>query len=199
MKKGELTRQMIIEKSAAILNQKGFAATSLADIMAATKLEKGGIYNHFEGKDDLALAAFEYAISLTWGQLRASMQPYTRSIDRLVAFVDAYRVMSVHPPLPGGCPLLNTGIETAYTHPQLRDRVRQAMDFLLRFIARLIARGQESGEIRPDVDGAAIAPLIIGMIEGGVFLARLYQDQSYVDHAVQQTIAYIQMVLATEP
>ena len=50
MNKGEMTRQRIIEESAPIFNQRGYAGCSMQDVMEATGLEKGGIYRHFESK-----------------------------------------------------------------------------------------------------------------------------------------------------
>lgn len=41
MKKGDRTREHIIMKSAAIFNQKGYAGTSLNDIIADTGIKKG--------------------------------------------------------------------------------------------------------------------------------------------------------------
>ena len=53
MSKAEKTKEFIIEKSAPIFNKKGYAGTSLADIMEATNLTKGSIYGNFENKDEL--------------------------------------------------------------------------------------------------------------------------------------------------
>jgi len=186
--KGEITRHMIIARTAAVLNQRGYYASSLADVMEATGLEKGGIYHHFRNKDELALAAFDYAIELVWQRLRSSMRSRPNSADRLVALAEAYRALADDPPLPGGCPLLNTGVQASGTHPALRERARSAMDTLVRCIEKIIARGQERGEIRPIVEGAAYAPLMIGIIEGGLLFARLYDDSAYVHRAVDQVI-----------
>jgi hypothetical protein len=65
------------------------------------------------------------------------------------------------------------------------------MDTLVRFIEKIIAKGQERGEIRPTVEGAAYAPLMIGIIEGGLLFARLYDDPAYVHRAVEQVIRSI--------
>src|SRR5436190_4666477 len=46
-RKGELTRRRIVERAAPVFNQRGYAGTSLSELVAATGLEKGGIYNHF--------------------------------------------------------------------------------------------------------------------------------------------------------
>ncbi len=195
--KGNVTRQMIIARAAAVLNQQGYHASSLADIMAATGLEKGGIYHHFRGKDDLALAAFDYAVELVWQRLRTAMRHRSNAADRLIALAQAYQDMADDPPIPGGCPILNTGVEASGTHPPLRARARGAMDSLLRFIEKVIARGQERGEIRAEVMGAEIAPLVIGMIEGGQLLARLYDDPRFVHRAVDQVVHLIETDLRT--
>ena len=191
MRKGETTKQMIIARTAAVLNQRGYYASSLADIMAATGLEKGGIYNHFRGKDELALAAFDYAVSLTWGRLREGMRGKVNAIDRLIGLANAYRAMADDPPLPGGCPLLNTGVEAAGAHPALKARARAAMDILCHVIEHQVTRGQARGEIRAEADGVAFAPLLIGVIEGGVLFSRLYDDPRYIHRAVDHILHLI--------
>ena len=60
MSKAERTKQFIVEKTAPIFNMKGYAGTSVNDMMAATGLTKGSIYGNFKNKDDVALAAFDH-------------------------------------------------------------------------------------------------------------------------------------------
>jgi AcrR family transcriptional regulator len=64
MKKGERTRERIIAESAAVFNQRGFFGTTIDDLLQATGLQKGGLYRHFQSKEELALEAFDYAIGL---------------------------------------------------------------------------------------------------------------------------------------
>ena len=61
--KGERTRQRIVELAAPVFNRQGYAGASLRDLIGATGLEKGGIYNHFGSKEQLALEAYDYALS----------------------------------------------------------------------------------------------------------------------------------------
>ena len=78
MKKSEKTRKLIVEKSASLFNQKGFAGTSIKDIMDATGLTKGGIYGNFkkEGgdkkgvKEEIALATFQHAVKVVNEEVR---------------------------------------------------------------------------------------------------------------------------------
>ena len=64
MSKAQETRENLIRKAAPIFNRQGFLGTSISDIMKATGLKKGGIYNHFKNKDELAIAAFDFYIKL---------------------------------------------------------------------------------------------------------------------------------------
>src|SRR3984885_6193510 len=60
MTKGESTRQWIIEQAAPLFNQRGFEGCSMQDVLEATGLEKGGVYRHFESKEELAAEVFRY-------------------------------------------------------------------------------------------------------------------------------------------
>ena len=57
MSKAEKTKENIVKQAAALFNQKGYSGSSISDIMQATGLQKGGIYNHFNSKEELALEA----------------------------------------------------------------------------------------------------------------------------------------------
>ena len=61
MRKGEQTRHEIIRKAAPIFNQKSYERAALSDLMEATGLEKGGIYRHFDSKQQVAVEALDYA------------------------------------------------------------------------------------------------------------------------------------------
>ena len=54
MKNRERTRLMIVEPAAPVFNAKGYYGSSMRDLVEKTGFEKGGIYNHFGSKEDLA-------------------------------------------------------------------------------------------------------------------------------------------------
>jgi AcrR family transcriptional regulator len=51
----EQRRVAVIDAAAALFAQRGFQATSMADLAAATELTVGGLYHYFASKDDLLL------------------------------------------------------------------------------------------------------------------------------------------------
>ena len=179
MRDGEKTREHIIERAAVLFNQHGYSGASMSDIMAATGLQKGGIYRHFGSKEQLALEAFDYAVARMADRFRESLEGREHAVDRLAAVVGVYAELPVNPPVPGGCPVMNTAIDSDSVHPALRERERGAMDGLRGLIRRTTERGNSRGEVRPGVDGDALATLMISTLEGGVMLSMLYGETAH--------------------
>lgn len=184
MSKGEQTRAMILARVAPLFNQQGYYGASLSDIMRQTGMEKGGIYNHFKSKEQLALESFDYAYALLDQRIRAALADKKHAIERLYAMLNYFQDLIDDPPIAGGCPILNTAIESDDAEPALRDRARNAMDELSNTIQRIISKGIERGEIRPDVDGELWASVMIATLEGAVMLSKLYRDAVHMRRAV---------------
>src|SRR5881409_1510275 len=109
--RGEGTRENIIRKAATLFNQHGFAGSSLSDIMAATGLQKGGIYRHFSSKEQLAVEALDYAVGVMSARFAAALEGKATATERLRAIMGVFAALAHDPPVPGGCPVMNAGIE----------------------------------------------------------------------------------------
>jgi TetR/AcrR family transcriptional regulator, transcriptional repressor for nem operon len=197
LSKGEETRQMILQRAAEVFNRKGFFGASMADIMEATGLEKGGIYRHFNSKDDLALEAFDYKVELVRQRFTAALKDKRAALDRLRAIVGVYRDMPYGMPFDGGCPVMNTAIEADDTHPLLRDHARRAMDEWREMVIRVVSKGIERGEVRPEINPDELATLLIATLEGAIMLTKLYEDTThmnrsidYLEHYFEQNVRY---------
>jgi len=171
--KSEQTKEYIIEKIAPIFNTKGYAGTSISDIMEETGLSKGGIYGNFENKDELALAAFEYNHNKVNELIRSKILERENSIDRLLVYPRIYKNYFRYPFLHAGCPILNSATEVDDTHPMLRERVVQALDFWRTSLEKQIKRGIHRKEIHPLTHPTELAILIISLIEGSFMQSKL--------------------------
>lgn len=185
MRKGEQTRAMILARVAPLFNQQGYSGSSLSDIMQQTGLEKGGIYNHFKSKEQLALEAFDYSYAVLEQRIRAALVGKKHAIERLYALFSYFQELVDDPPIPGGCPILNTAIESDDAEPALRDRARGAMDELRSTVRRILSKGIERGEVRPGIDVETWTSVMIATFEGAVMLSRLYQDNMHMRRAVE--------------
>ena len=171
MSKGEQTRQSIVEKAAPLFNQRGFEGCSMADIMEATGLEKGGVYRHFSSKEELAAEVFRYAMKTALEARSIADRPELDAIAKLRLMVD--RFVTVPSPLPGGCPLLNAAIDTDDGNPLLRTLVQDALAKWKGRIRKIVEQGIADGQISRSVDPQSIANLIISTLEGALMITRL--------------------------
>lgn len=104
-----------------VIRAKGYTATTVDDICAAAKLTKGSFFHHFDGKEDLAVAAAAH-----FGQMAdrlfadAPYQQIADPLDRLLAYVD-FRIAILQGELPEFTCLLGTMVQEVYeTHPAIR-------------------------------------------------------------------------------
>src|SRR5215218_7115908 len=190
--RGEGTRENIIRQAATLFNQHGFAGSSMSDVMAATGLQKGGIYRHFESKEQLAVEALDYAVGLMGRRFAEALEGKTHAIDRLSAVIVVFEALPHDPPVPGGCPMMNASIENDDGNPALRERARAAMDGLRGLIVRTTGRGLDRGEIRAGVDPDALATVMISTLEGAVMMSKLYGDDVHVARAAAHLRRYLE-------
>jgi TetR/AcrR family transcriptional repressor of nem operon len=192
MSKGQETKTRIIQKAAELFNQQGYAGSSISDIMRVTGLQKGGIYNHFQSKDELALQAFEYAIACVSQRTRTALRSKRHAIERLKAMIDISSSYLDNPPIKGGCPLLNTAVESDDAYPALRDRAQKAMDSWRHLICHVIEIGIKKGEIQPKINADEVATIIIITLEGAIMMSKLYGDAIHMQRAINHLHQYIE-------
>ena len=191
MRKGEETRQEIIRKAAPIFNRKGYDGAALSDLMRATGLEKGGIYRHFESKEQLAAEAFDYAWKLAIDTRFEGTQDVPNAVDRLKLFVRNFRDRRAGL-VPGGCPLLNTAIDSDDAHPPLRRKARRALDYWLDRLQAIAEEGKRRGEVRSAVHSEELATLIVNTLEGGLMVSRLQRRDDALDLACRHLEEYLE-------
>lgn len=198
MRKGERTRQAIIEKTAVLFNEKGYASASMADVTAATGIQRGGIYNHFAGKEELARASFAYATRRISRRLQRALRGVTDPVERLLALLDVFvDLYTGDRPFPNGCPVLNTAIEAKGEWADLRDDARRAADKLRRLVSDTVRDAKERRLLSSTVDSEEMTTIVIGMLEGGVLLTVLYDTPVHLERAAAHLRSYIEHVRIT--
>lgn len=164
---------MIVERSARVFNCKGYSGTSMSDIMAATGLAKGGIYCNFRNKDEIAAAAFDYSYRKVLAAIRSMVMAEKTAKGKLLAIFRFYHNYTVNPEFVGGCPVLNTAVDTDDQIPFMKQRAAAAMQEMLQSLQDIIEKGIARGEFRPELDAQLEAALIYSVIEGGVMMSKL--------------------------
>lgn len=188
--KGQKTRERIVAEAAGLFNQRGFEGSSMSDVMAATGLEKGGVYRHFSSKEELAAEAFDYAWKSAFETRMQDLEQVPNSIEKLKRFIANF--IGRRSSVPGGCPVLNTAIEADDGNPLLRERARAAWRDWRDALAQIVSAGLKRKEIRSDVDAKEVATLIISSLEGALMIARLERNKEALHTAQSHLDRYLE-------
>ncbi|TDL75696.1 TetR/AcrR family transcriptional regulator [Rhodococcus qingshengii] len=191
MNKGERTKKFIIEQSSSLFNTKGYKSTSISKIMEVTGLKKGGIYRHFDSKDELAKAAFSYYLIILKENYLQAIKSKETAKEQFQAFTSIFMTLYNNDILVGGCPLMNAAIEADDSEILIEDSIKEGFDSLIKMIKDLIGFGQVQNEIKMNVDSEQMAVFIISSLEGALALSRLYKDKRYLDMAIMQATAIL--------
>lgn len=190
MSKGEQTRQRILERAAPLLNRHGFQAAPVSEIMRVTGLQKGGLYNHFDSKEELALAAFDLLIERIQRKVAEVHRSHDSPLAQLTAHVKL--IASGGTETEGGCPMANSMVESDDANPALRARVAKVLEKWRLLLTHTVASGIVAGEIRADVNPDEAATRIICAIEGGSLLRHFYDDGRFLKQMGEFLIEYIE-------
>ena len=193
MTKGEQTRRKIVEAAAPIFNKRGYEGSSLSDLMQATGLKKGGIYRHFSSKEELAAEAFDYTWDAAWNARLLHVDERSNGIEKLKLLIANF--VGLRSPVGGGCPILNTAVDSDDGNPVLRTHVAKALRSWTTRLETIVEQAQKRGETQPRVDPKAVATLIVAALEGALMMSRVQRNDDalrriqthlnwYLDHEV---------------
>src|SRR5690606_2788892 len=194
MSKAERTRQHILERTAPVFNRKGFSGTTLHDLTRATGLTKGALYGHFRSKEEMALQAFRHAMQLVRSGVHSRLAQTRSSKARLLGLLEFSAAYVLNPPLPGGCPLLNTAVQVDDDVTFMRRALRKELDSTVSFIQKILDEGIVNGEFKPIPDTRALAFVFFCSVEGAVMYSRAVRSDepmSYVTTYCRQMIDQI--------
>ena len=196
MTKGEQTRRKIVEAAAPIFNERGYDGASMADLMAATGLKKGGIYRHFSSKEELAAAAFDYTWKAAQNLRLVNIDESASGTDQLKQLIANF--VNYRGPVSGGCPILNTAVDADDGNALLRTRVRKALRNWVARLENIVAKAAERSEIRAEADPKAVATLIVATLEGALMITRLERNDHALRCVQRQLDRYIDTELAIQ-
>jgi TetR/AcrR family transcriptional regulator, cholesterol catabolism regulator len=155
------SRQEILRTSARLFQQRGYDATSMNDIATALELSKGGLYHHFQGKDEILFDLMNHALDITQERVMDPLRDIADPEDRLrrlirlhVEVVLSVRDREITVLLHENHPL----------PPALRKRINARKKEYVHFLERLITDVQRARNSRQTVSPRAATFALLGMI-----------------------------------
>ncbi len=157
--RGTETRRRILEVAAEAFADRGYAGTSLNDLLRASGVTKGGFYFHYPSKEALALATLRHKQEQWAGVVMAAVMRRSRAVEQLDAMVQA--LCDLHEQ-DRACRAINRlCTELGDEHPELRPQLGTQLTTWMDMVASVIRKGQDEGDIRPDVDPGIAAEIAV--------------------------------------
>lgn len=146
-----------------LIAQRGYRGTSLAAIGEAAGYSRGLVHERFGSKDGLLWVVVKNMMRVYRRQVRAS-QGSTPGVERLCNMLDNHRrALETDTPVRALYALM---FEAMGPIPQLKPEFQRLHDGFRADIERTLREGMDAGLIRPDIDPAAQAALLLGTLRG---------------------------------
>ena len=169
--KGSLTRQGIIENALQLFSVRGFYNTSIADILAATQLTKGGLYGHFKSKEEIWYAVYDEAVSIWRGIVFKGVREVKDPLMRIELIIDHltedYLGADV---FDGGCFFLNMLVELSGQSDRMNTTMLKGYVRFSRRMRGWLKEADEMGLLKPGLNHQEITSFIIIAMNGAAAL-----------------------------
>ncbi|OUR61899.1 TetR family transcriptional regulator [Colwellia sp. 39_35_sub15_T18] len=170
--------QNAIENAMQAFWEKGYEATSIADLIASTGINRGSLYNAFGGKRQLfTLSLLKYDAE-TRKAFLAELEALDKPKLAFKTLFDTLVQQAGNNTLPKGCFLVNTSIEIASHDKEIKDIVSQGFIEFEAFFRRGIEVSQTRGDMPSTLNAAAVAKTLFSLVVAIRVLGRGVYDEA---------------------
>jgi len=177
----EFDTEAVVEQAMGLFWRRGYAATSMADIYAATGLKPGSLYGAFGDKEALFRQAFEAYVR----HFRQTLPAAEQGVQAIESWLYTQARLASEDPQRRGCLIINTALEreahSPATQALAQGRVQEIRDYLLHHLG--LARA--SGAVPPSPSAEAQADALLGTVFAVMAMGRAGADASALRHVVQ--------------
>ncbi|MGW0802290.1 TetR/AcrR family transcriptional regulator [Nonomuraea sp. NPDC002799] len=187
----EFDPDVALRKALELFWERGYEATSMADLVAGLGIARASIYGTFGGKHDLYLKALE--LYLADRDVVGPLSQPGPAVPALRAFLDAYVAECLADESRRGCMVVNTAVEFASRDAAVSRRVAASWAELETAMASALIRARAQGEIPAGKDPHALARFLLVLLQGIRVLGRADPDPRRLRDAVDQAMTAVQI------
>ena len=160
--------------------RKGFADTSIRDLVRHTGVAHAGLYGEFGGKEELFSAALQRYIDTILAKLILVVEAPGAGLAELKRFFERWATEARKGTFYEGCFLCNSAIEFGDESGIVRQQVSRCIDRISSAFEGALLRAKENGELRSDLDPAETAGFLVDTFLGAAVLLRSKVKPTYV-------------------
>lgn len=179
------TRTSLLQASYALMLNKGYAATGVAEICRSARVSKGAFYHCFQTKQHCALEMLRH--QMTTAQAIMEQGLHLDGPDDIKGSLRYVRHVENRSEqiFRDGCLIGSFALELAETHPELREQVSRIFQGTTGQFARALAPLARARKQPPRLSPRDLAEHMLTVIEGGVVLARAHGDTRFVSQGLR--------------
>jgi AcrR family transcriptional regulator len=193
-RRGRASRERIVERAAELFAERGIAATTVDEVLAAAGAGKGQFYHYFRSRDELAAAAVGFRCAQVVAGLTEALGGVS-SLGDLEQALAGFMAGFEQAGLPG-CPIGTLATEVAGRNEEARVQAAAGFDAWERLLAEALDRMRQRGELRADAEPAVLATSLLASIEGGMVLSQARGDVASLRVAVEAGLAHVRSHLS---
>ncbi|MDD7937864.1 TetR/AcrR family transcriptional regulator [Actinomycetospora lutea] len=167
---------------------KGYAATSMDDLLRVSGLGKGSLYGAFGDKHRLFLRVLRDYDDANLRGLRERLDAAPRGVDVVREFVLGVAGDPTGAAARRGCLLANSTAELATSTPDVAAEARRSYDAITAILTEALARAQREGDVDPGADPAGIARAVLAAQLGVMALGRTGMDVAELDAVARSAL-----------
>lgn len=185
---GRRTRAAIIDAAAQMMYQKGVAATSLDDILAASSTGKSQLYHYFKDRSELVKAVVERQTELV-----LAAQPTLTQIDSMDGVEQWAQAILANHDVPGG-PFGSMAAELK-NDPACQPALAAAFGQWQSLLADGLIRMQDRGHLDRHEDPQRLAAAVLATLQGGMLMGRATMDITVLRDSLEMALDSIRRAL----
>ena len=183
--KGARTRARIVEEAAALIHERGVAATTLEDVKVAAEVSGSQLYHYFPDKDELVQAVIDYQADAIVNRNRNALS----SANGVEAWRKMVMTAAKRTKAKGGCALGSLVGQLAESDPEARAHIAAGFDQWAGAIADGLRSLHADGKLPPGIDPDDLATTLLATLEGGLLLAQVQRSSRPFETAVDTLLA----------
>lgn len=180
----EFETTQVLRSAMHVFWSKGYAATSLADLLAATGLSKSSLYATFGDKRALFLSAFSAYRHRHIQELEQILSGEATGCLAIEAFFRRGIAHASGPEAAYGCMTANEAVELAPHDAGIQQLVAADFQAVEDAFARAVARGQADGSIKSVEQPRPLARFLVTCLQGFQVLVRARSTPERLDDAI---------------
>ena len=187
----EFDPDAVLQKALELFWERGYEATTMADLVSHLGIARASIYATFGDKHSLYVRALDrYVQARDPGLVEMLSQPGP-VLPAVRALVEAYAAESAGDERRRGCLVVNTAVELMARDAPAARRVEASWDTLETALTSALARARAQGEIGQDKDPRALARFLLVMLQGMRVLGRAHPDPARLRDAAAQALSVV--------